>query len=868
MTERIPAIFDSSLKLEDAVNRIAATDLKAHPGTELIYGASGFHVAGRVAEVVTGKDWHTLFEEKIKRPLGMKNSVFGNLDPKDRQKMIAPSTNPWLGGGLQTTMNDYGNFMRMLVNDGVFKGKRVLSAESVREMRMDQSGKAKITSTLHPDRDTHYSLGGWVERADEKRAARLIRDMGALGWNPWIDFDRGYFAVFGVRDQQARVWPLCKKIEGVIQKTLDPGAPEGKPSGSAPKSGLPKEVRPGQQDLTLKVGDRTRSYLVHVPANYDPKKPVAVVIMFHRGGGLAKDAIAQTGWDRKAEQEGFLAVFPQAVQAPPAEKKDQPFAMWNDGSGRANTNVDDVAFVNALIDDLSGRFAVDSRRVYLTGFAAGASMTFRAGHELAHRVAAIAPVSGHLWSEDVKLTEPVSLICFLGTDDPINPMKAGVIRTTSVINKPKPPVRDSVWKWARALGTTGPSELTYLGDGVFRETFSPTLRQAEAVFYVVEGMGHQWPGGKAVGPEDRLGKASDKVKATEVIWAFFQKHPKGERAAAPGGASSPAAPEEKNYSAAADYSAKSGGRAVLVMIDGKVVFERYDNGHAADKANHLHSATKSFWGPAVAAMIEDGLIESFDELACKTLTEWKDDPRKSKITVRHLLTLTAGLEQDIRNLQGLRPAAKDLYAHATGLKADTEPGEKFRYGPSCYYALGELMKRKLAKKKQTPLDYLKERILNPIGVKIADWVHDSSGNPHIPNGAHLTARDWAKFGQWVLQGGKWDGKQVVNQDLLQECFKPCKANPGHGLTWWLNQPGGLGATGVAPPKKTDGKAGWIYPANYPDLAGALGAGKCRMYVIPSLKMVVVRQCESQQDSYQDDAFLALLLGGKAASRDR
>ncbi len=332
-----------------------------------------------------------------------------------------------------------------------------------------------------------------------------------------------------------------------------------------------------------------------------------------------------------------------------------------------------------------------------------------------------------------------------------------------------------------------------------------------------------------------------------------------------------AGPSAENYKKAADYSAQNGGRAVLVLSDGKVVFERYDNGHAADKANHLHSGTKSFWGPAVAALIEDGLIESFDELACQTLPEWKDDPRKSKITVRQLLNLTAGLVQDLAKLQGHnRPTlAPDLYKHAAGLQADTDPGDKFRYGPSCYYALGELMKRKLAAKKQTPLDYLKQRILNPIGVKIADWVHDSSGNPHLPNGAHLTARDWAKFGQWVLQGGQWDGKQVVKQDLLEECFKPCQANPGYGLTWWLNRPGGQGAAGVAEQKSKPGdQSGWIYRGGCPDLTGALGAGKCRMYVIPSLKMVVVRQCESRQDRYQDDAFLALLLGGKAASRDR
>jgi CubicO group peptidase (beta-lactamase class C family) len=178
------------------------------------------------------------------------------------------------------------------------------------------------------------------------------------------------------------------------------------------------------------------------------------------------------------------------------------------------------------------------------------------------------------------------------------------------------------------------------------------------------------------------------------------------------------------------------------------------------------------------------------------------------------------------------------------------------------------MKRKLAAKKQTPLDYLKARILNPIGVKIADWVHDASGNPHMPNGAHLTARDWAKFGQWLLQGGQWNGKQIVKKDLLEECFKPSQANLGYGLTFWLNQPGGVGLAPEDRMSKADDKGGFIYPGGCPDLAGALGAGQCRMYVIPSRKMVVLRQCETPRDRYQDDVFLALLFGGNAASRDR
>ncbi len=315
---------------------------------------------------------------------------------------------------------------------------------------------------------------------------------------------------------------------------------------------------------------------------------------------------------------------------------------------------------------------------------------------------------------------------------------------------------------------------------------------------------------------------------------------------------------------AADYSARNGGRAVLVMVAGKTVFERYDNGSGPDTATHLHSATKGFWGPVIAAMIEDGLIESYDELASRTLPEWKTPTRKSRITLRHLLSLNAGLVQDVTNLQGDdRPTlAPDLYAHAIGVPALREPGKTFQYGPSCYYVLGEIMKRKLAARGQTPLDYLKQRILDPIGVKVGNWVHDASGNPHIPNGAHLTAREWAKYGQWLLQGGEWNGKQIVRKELLEELVKPNKTNPGHGLALWLNHPGGQGAFPVlSAPPGTPG--GWIYPDGCPDLFAALGAGKCRMYIVPSLELVALRMADTEGDLFDDSTFLSVLLKGQS-----
>jgi len=293
------------------------------------------------------------------------------------------------------------------------------------------------------------------------------------------------------------------------------------------------------------------------------------------------------------------------------------------------------------------------------------------------------------------------------------------------------------------------------------------------------------------------------------------------------------------------------------------MFEHHLNDGSTAEANYLASGTKSFWGVAAAAMIEDGLISSFNEPVSATICEWTSDSRKNRITIRQLLNLTSGLKENMKQLGGLEGRAEDKYAFAINLPAVSEPGRRFRYGPSHFYVFGEVMKRKLKSRGQTPLDYLKQRILDPLGIIIDKWIHDDAGNPHIPNGAYVAAMDWAKFGLFLLRLGRSNGEQIVRADLINECFKGSSANPGYGLTFWLNQPEGMGAkkTQRAP---TGSVAGWIYPDGYPELIGALGSGRTRMYIIPSRQLVLVRQAEKKKaDVLTDSGFLKQILNGDA-----
>lgn len=295
-----------------------------------------------------------------------------------------------------------------------------------------------------------------------------------------------------------------------------------------------RQFHAGDHAFIIHLGGMDRHYTVHVPPSYDGKRPVPVVIMLHGGGGTGRAAAFETGWSAKADQAGFLAVFPEAT--PPDPTKPSQFRtngqIWNDGSGRFHAGqrgIDDIGFLNVMLDELAARFAVDPLRVFVTGFSNGASMTFRVGEELSHRVAAIAPVSGACWSESPMLKRPISLCCIAGGADPLNPLEGGepklALGGSGIGGRKKPPVRDSIQKWTTALGCPVTPAKSVDRGGVQTVTYGPGRDHAEVVFVTVEGLGHTWAGGKSLLPESFVGKQSDKLKATDFIWDFFQKHP-------------------------------------------------------------------------------------------------------------------------------------------------------------------------------------------------------------------------------------------------------------------------------------------------------------------------------------------------------
>ena len=310
-------------------------------------------------------------------------------------------------------------------------------------------------------------------------------------------------------------------------------------------------------------------------------------------------------------------------------------------------------------------------------------------------------------------------------------------------------------------------------------------------------------------------------------------------------------PDLDAFRRATEYSKTERGDAVLVMIDGRVVFEEYHNGGAVNKTHLLASGTKSFTGVMAIAAQQDGLL-TLDEPVSKTIPEWGGDPQRASITIRQLLSLTSGLDG---GPNGNPPS----YGEAVTGTMSAAPGAKFQYGPTPFQVFGEVMRRKLAPGKETVTQYLQRRVLGPIGIKTGFWRGALQGQPQLPHGAYLTAREWAKFGEFVRQGGAAGGQQVVPAELLQELFKGTTANPMYGITWWLNAE-------VTPELRAAIRllqTNWGGMDRVPGLEGmvtAAGAFKQRLYVIPSRRMVVVRYGNSVGKQFDDATFLGLLTG--------
>jgi polyhydroxybutyrate depolymerase len=227
-----------------------------------------------------------------------------------------------------------------------------------------------------------------------------------------------------------------------------------------------------------------------------------------------------SGLSPLSDREGFAVVYPDGVGG-----------TWNDGREldsfpAMREGIDDVGFIESLIDHLVDGFDVDPSRVYATGISNGGHMSHRLGVDLSHRLAAIAPVAASMPSlvqERAKPSSAIGVIVFFGDEDPLNWWDGGGRAGGTSASVP-----EIMRWWARHNGCSPEPSIEHLpgevedGTRIRRETWGGS--PSEVVLYAIEGGGHAWPNGYQYLPESVIGRTTRNLDASQTMWAHFRRH--------------------------------------------------------------------------------------------------------------------------------------------------------------------------------------------------------------------------------------------------------------------------------------------------------------------------------------------------------
>lgn len=177
--------------LEEEVNDfMSRKDIAFNAGTGFWYGNAGLNIAGRICEIVTKKNFQQLMLERLFRPLGMRGTTFQNDNFN-----LAP--NP--SGGAKSSADEYMNFLTMILNKGMFNGKRILSEASINEMQKEQITLDMVKYTPAAGKGYTYGLGEWIMEKDAAGNSTVVASPGLFGTWPFIDKCRGYACIIFVK---------------------------------------------------------------------------------------------------------------------------------------------------------------------------------------------------------------------------------------------------------------------------------------------------------------------------------------------------------------------------------------------------------------------------------------------------------------------------------------------------------------------------------------------------------------------------------------------------------------------------------------------------------------------------------------------
>jgi len=291
---------------------------------------------------------------------------------------------------------------------------------------------------------------------------------------------------------------------------------------------------------------------------------------------------------------------------------------------------------------------------------------------------------------------------------------------------------------------------------------------------------------------------------------------------------------------AARYSARHGERALLIWQHGRLRLERYGAGGSRDKAENVYSITKSLCALGTFSAIGRKVLE-LDEAVSLTLTEWQNDPRKRRITVRDLLNQTSGLSPGFEEIYAanLRNKEKTVLK----LPVSSTPGGAFAYGPSHYEVLEALMARKLG---ESALVWIDGALFRPLGIKPGGWRRDRLGNPYFSAGAQISARGLLAAGHLVRRKGWHWIFPLVPSSLIRTASAGSSANPTYGLGFWLNRCATekhaieCDVEEAIASRRPDWSRSCLSRSAPSDMIAMVGSRGQRVYVSSSKRLIIVR----------------------------
>jgi polyhydroxybutyrate depolymerase len=286
----------------------------------------------------------------------------------------------------------------------------------------------------------------------------------------------------------------------------------------------------GDYELSLSNEGDTRNVVLHLPPAYDGDAQLPLIIVLHGGAGNGEQIQRLTEMDADADDYGFVVAYPDG-----SGRGEEGLFTWNAGHccAYALTNqIDDVGFLNLLIDNLLSHYSIDPSRVYITGISNGGMMAYRSGAELADKVAGIAPIAGSLGGQILEAgrviipdtpSSPVAVMAFHGMEDE-HVLYEGGQAPAQIDPRVDLSVAESVGFWVEANGCDPqPATETHADGNIVIETYSGCDGNADVVLVTIVDGGHAWPGASRGLVSDQ---PTQDISANEMMLEFFLTHPK------------------------------------------------------------------------------------------------------------------------------------------------------------------------------------------------------------------------------------------------------------------------------------------------------------------------------------------------------